>query len=83
VEHLDEVGGIPHIFGQLPTCGFCGVVKTRPLDQVEEAGAFSVPIDLTIENPLDFVFARVVYLQRGRRFNCSVRDRAGVSQLEE
>src|SRR6266481_3203225 len=64
VECPDKVRGIPHVFLWLPAGGLRHVVEARPFNEVQEAGSFSVMINLAVEDPFDLIFVGVINLQR-------------------
>ena len=81
MECPDKIRGIPNIFLRFPACGFRGVIKALPFNEVEKTRPQKVLIDFTVKDSLDLIFLIIIQFQWWRRVLNAVGDGARVSGL--
>ena len=83
VERPDEIRGIPNIFLGFPACGFRGIIKALPFDEVEETRPLAALVNFTVKDPLDLIFLIIIQFQWRRRVLNAVGDDARVGGLQQ
>jgi len=72
MECLDQVGCMCKVFRWFPAHFIRGVVKSLPLDKLEQAWTFATMVELAVDDPTNFPLVRIVQLNWWRWVNCSV-----------
>jgi len=65
MEGLDYIGCIRQVFRRFPACCVGSVVKSFPLNQIEEAQSLATTVDPAVQDPMDLPLIGVVQLDWG------------------
>src|SRR5882672_7339224 len=83
MKSLDQGGRVGKVFGWFPACCIRGIVEPFPFNQVEEAWALVMVIELAVEDPIDLPLIIISQLNWWWWVDYPVGDTTRTSGLQE